>query len=241
MMVVSLAMMVVYPVWIAPLFNEYTELEEGKLRKAIYALADRVKFPLKKLYTMDGSKRSAHSNAFFYGFGNSKMIVLFDTLIEQVNQGELLAILGHEIGHWKLWHTVQGFVISQLYTFCLFYSFSHAQSSAPLFAAFGFASEPTSHMPVFVGLLLFTQTYWSPVDKILTLILNINSRHNEFAADAYSQQLNMGADLCSGLLKISAENLGNMVPDSLYSAYHFSHPPVVERVQAIVAADHKRD
>ena len=182
-------MMAVYPTLIAPLFNTYTELEEGPVREAIYKLANRVSFPLKKLYTMDGSKRSSHSNAFFYGFGQvcvcvnlcvhlslcvyitlthllhhtyshcqSKMIVLFDTLLTQVTQGELLAILGHEIGHWSLWHTVQGFVISQLYTFGLFYSFSCMQGNAPLFSAFGFAHKGEEATPVFVGLVLFMST-----------------------------------------------------------------------------------
>ena len=108
-----------------------------------------------------------------------------------------------------------------------------------LFSAFGFTYNGTS-TPVFVGLMLFMTTYWSPVEKVLAFLLNMNSRYNEFAADKYSQQLGMGKDLSSGLIKISVENLGNMCPDSWYSAYHFSHPPVVERIAAIADAD-KRD
>jgi len=227
-------MMSVYPTLIAPLFNSYEELPDGQLKAAIYNLSEKCDFPLKQLYTVDGSRRSNHSNAYFYGFGKNKRIVLYDTLIKQCTQPELLAILGHEIGHWALYHTVQGFIISQIYTLCLFLSYSYVQSSASLFSAFGFKySDLESPGIVFVGLILFTQTYWGPVDKFLTFLLNVNSRHNEFQADQYSQQLGMGEELSSGLIKISTENLGNMVPDSLYSVYHFSHPPVVERVAAL--------
>ena len=131
----------------------------------------------------------------------SKRIVLYDTLLKQVTLDELLAILGHEIGHWKLWHTIQGFVISQLYTFCLFLAFSYVQSTPALFTSFGFKYQ--SPMLVFIGLMLFTQTFWGPVDKALSLIMTFNSRTNEFAADAFAVQLGKGAALASGLIKIS--------------------------------------
>ncbi|CAE7572696.1 FACE1 [Symbiodinium microadriaticum] len=107
-------MMAVYPTVIAPLFNKYTKLDEGPIYTAIEKLASQVAFPLTQIYVVDGSKRSAHSNAYFYGFFGNKRIVLFDTLIEQVDLSELLSILGHEIGHWRLWHTLQGFLISQV-------------------------------------------------------------------------------------------------------------------------------
>ena len=234
--VMSIVMMTIYPTLIAPLFNKYTPLDKGPLYEAIEKLAKRVEFPLTKLFVVDGSKRSAHSNAYFYGFFKNKRIVLYDTLVEQVEQSELLAILGHEIGHWKLWHTQQGFIITQLYSFALFLAFSFVQSNHAMFTSFGFnfsqniAEHPT---PVFVGLMLFSQTFWSPVDKLLSLFMNFNSRRNEFAADRYAQSLGMEDDLCKGLIKISIENLGNMVPDSLYSLYHFSHPPLVERLSAL--------
>ena len=234
--VLSIVLMTVFPTLIAPLFNKYTPLDKGPLYEAIEKLAKRVEFPLTKLFVVDGSKRSAHSNAYFYGFGKNKRIVLYDTLIEQVEQSELLAILGHEIGHWKLWHTQQGFAITQLYIFVFFFTFTYVQSNHAMFTAFGFnfsqniVEHPT---PVFVGLMLFSQTFWSPVEKILTLVMNFNSRKNEFAADRYAQSLGMEDDLCKGLIKISIENLGNMVPDALYSLYHFSHPPLVERLNAL--------
>ena len=195
--------MTVYPTLIAPLFNKFTKLEEGEIYQAVEALAKRVNFPLTQIFLVDGSKRSAHSNAYFYGFFKNKRIVLFDTLIKQVTQNELLAILGHEIGHWALWHTAQGFVITQLYIFALFLTFSYVQNTPSLFSAFGFTYDLP--MPVFIGLMLFSQTFWSPVDKLLTFLMNINSRTNEFAADRYAAKLGMGADLCEGLVKISAE------------------------------------
>ena len=121
--------MTIYPVLIAPLFNKYEPLEDGDIKQSIEELAKKVEFPLTKIFSVDGSKRSAHSNAYFFGFFKSKRIVLYDTLLKQVNKEELLAILGHEIGHWKLWHTIQGFVISQLYTFCLLLYFSTVQKA----------------------------------------------------------------------------------------------------------------
>jgi STE24 endopeptidase len=160
--------------------------------------------------------------------------------MKQVELDELLAILGHEMGHWKLWHTIQGFVISQLYTFVIFLAFSYVQNTYPLFRSFGFAYDKNHPVPVFVGLMLFAQTYWMPVEKILGLILNFNSRFNEFAADAFSKKLGKADALGRGLIKISIENLGNLVPDSLYSLYHFSHPPLVERLTALGVMDKKK-
>lgn len=160
----SLVMMTIYPTLIAPLFNKYTKLEDGPVKTAIEDLAKQVSFPLTNLFSVDGSKRSGHSNAYFYGFFKNKRIVLYDTLLKQVELPELLAILGHEIGHWKLWHTIQGLAIAQMYTFCLFLAFSYVQNTPGLFVAFGF--NYTSPMPVFVGLMLFVQTFWSPVEKV---------------------------------------------------------------------------
>jgi STE24 endopeptidase len=165
--------------------------------------------------------------------------VLFDTLLKQVELDELLAILGHEMGHWKLWHTIQGFIIGQIYTFAIFLAFSFFQNSYDLFRSFGFSYSADRPVPVFVGLMLFAQTFWMPVEKTLGLIMNYNSRTNEFAADKYSKDLGMADALSRGLVKISSENLGNLVPDRLYSLYHFSHPPLVERLQALGGLKHK--
>lgn len=224
----SLFFMTIFPEYIAPLFNKYEPLPENTPeRKAIDDLARRVDFPLTKVFVMDGSKRSAHSNAFFFGMFKNKRIVLFDTLIKQVTLDELLAILGHEIGHWALGHTMQGFCIMQLYIFLMFFAFSTLSGDGSFVADFGFSSK---NVPCLVELMLFQVVMLAPAEKMSEFAMNMLSRSNEFAADAYAKDLGMGINLASGLVKLQKENLGNMVPDALYSMYHFTHPPVVERM-----------
>lgn len=234
----SLFMMTIVPVFIMPLFNKYEPLEEGELKTKIYALAEHLKYPLTNLFVMDGSKRSAHSNAFMFGFGKNKRIVLYDTLMDQVTNRELLAILGHELGHWKLKHTITNLVVTQTYTGVMFYCFSLVFTNNELFAAFGFSREERT--PTIIALLLFTQTIWAPVDKALSFVLTVFSRFNEFAADKFSLDLGYGADLKSGLCKIHLENLGAMCPDWLYSTYHHSHPPLVERLERMNEEEAKK-
>ena len=224
-----------------PLFNKFTPLEEGVLRTRIEALASSLAFPLTKLFVCDGSKRSSHSNAYFFGFFNSKRIVLFDTLLEQATNDEIVAILGHELGHWKLWHTAQGFIIQQLYTFSLFYVFGRCMHDPELFASFGFATSGNKEqLPVVIGFLLFSSTVWAPVDHFLSFLVTLNTRKNEFQADAFAVDLGHAPGLQSGLTKLAIENLSNMNPDPLYSAYHYSHPPLLERLHAITERDKKR-
>lgn len=239
MFVFSVFMMTIVPVVIMPLFNKYEPLPDGELKDSIYALAGKLKYPLKKLFVMDGSKRSSHSNAFMFGFGSNKRIVLFDTLISQVNNNEILAILGHELGHWKLGHTLSSFAVTQLYFGAAFYFFALTYGSKDLPAAFGF-DDANRPVPTIISLLIFFQTLWAPVDKVLSFILTINSRLNEFAADKFSVNLDMSRPLQAGLCKIHLENLGAMNPDPLYSAYHYSHPPLVERLRAMMALDQKK-
>jgi STE24 endopeptidase len=239
MFVFSVFMMTIVPVVIMPLFNKYEPLEEGELKRSIFALAGDLKYPLTKLFVMDGSKRSAHSNAFMFGFGNQKRIVLFDTLMTQVSGDEVLAILGHELGHWKLGHTLSNFVITQIYFGTAFYFFSLCYASEDLFAAFGF-DDPARPTPTIIALLLFFQTLWAPVDKVLSFLLTAFSRYNEFGADRFSVDLGMSQKLQSGLCKIHLENLGAMCPDPWYSLYHYSHPPLVERLSAMMALDKKK-
>uniref|UniRef100_A0A7S4USK2 Ste24 endopeptidase n=1 Tax=Ditylum brightwellii TaxID=49249 RepID=A0A7S4USK2_9STRA len=238
MSVFSLFMMTIVPVFIMPLFNKYEPLKDGPLKDSIYALAGKLKYPLTKLFVMDGSKRSSHSNAFMFGFGSNKRIVLFDTLLTQVHDEEILAILGHELGHWKLGHTLANLFITQFYSGITFYTFSLCYSSHDLYRAFGFegGSRP---IPTMIALLLFFQTVWAPIDKIISFMMTIFSRVNEFAADKFSVDLGMSRDLQTGLCKIHLENLGAMCPDRLYSIYHYSHPPLVERLRAMMELDKK--
>ncbi|CAM9212474.1 unnamed protein product [Discosporangium mesarthrocarpum] len=235
MLCLTLVMLTVYPVLIMPLFNKYTPLEEGELKTAIEDLAAKVKFPLTKLFVVDGSKRSGHSNAYFYGFFKNKRIVLFDTLIKQATKEEIVAILGHELGHWKMSHTIQGLVISQIYMLISFSAFALASElGEPLRLSFGY-SVPAS----FVTLYLFFAVMWAPVDHVLSVAMNVLSRKNEFEADAYAVGHGFSRELQTGLVKLQLENLGNMNPDPWYSAFHYSHPPLVERLQAITSENGK--
>ncbi|KAJ1817867.1 zinc metalloprotease [Coemansia sp. RSA 2675] len=224
---VQLLIIVIYPTFIQPMFNKFSPLPEGELRTAIEALASRLGFPLKKLYVVDGSKRSSHSNAYVFGFFKSKRIVVFDTLIEQCTTEEIVAIIGHELGHWKKNHVLRMLSAVQVQTFVVFFAFSHFIGEEAMYRSFGMET-----MPVLIGFMFFQYLY-QPLDSLLTFASNVMSRKHEFEADAFSKKLGYGKELASSLIKLQIENKGNMNPDPLYSAYHYSHPPLVERLNAI--------
>lgn len=218
-------MLTIYPVWIAPLFNEFKPLEEGELRTKIYALASRLEFPLTKLFVVDGSTRSAHSNAYFYGFFKNKRIVLYDTLLKQVNTDGIVAILGHEMGHWKMNHTVKNLLIIQAYALLYLYLFSFMVHNVDMYHSFGFENQP-----ILIGLILYGLVS-DPIGHFFGLAMNFLSRHFEYEADHFAT--NLGYDLSDPLIKIHVENLSNFHTDPLYSAYHHSHPTLPERLKAI--------
>ncbi|KAH8091980.1 hypothetical protein JL720_5556 [Aureococcus anophagefferens] len=232
----SLTFITIYPVLIQPLFNKYEPLEPGPLRSAIEALASSIDYPLYKLYMVDGSKRSGHSNAYMYGFFKSKRIVLFDTLLKQMTNEEIVGVLAHELGHWAHGHVLFSFCFSQAYIFVAFSFFARAMGSADIytarFAATAGASD-TAGAPVMVGVLLFFMVLWEPVDHALSFFMTWNSRRMEFQADQYGTNLGYAAPLQRGLVKITFENLGVLDPDPLFSTYHHSHPPLVQRLRAI--------
>lgn len=241
--VVSLILVAIVPTLIMPLFNTFTPLEkDSTLRNRIEALAVRVQFPLTELYVCDGSKRSSHSNAYFYGFFKSKRIVVFDTLLDHASEDEIVAIIGHEIGHWHLMHTMQSFIIQQLHTFTMFYTLGMCIRDPSLYASFGFATtlQGKQVIPIFIGMIFFSQSVFAPVDQLIGFLMTLHTRRNEFQADAYAVKLGLGNDLQTGLTKLSIENLSNLNPDSLYSAYHYSHPPLAERLTAVDEAMKKQ-
>ncbi|KAJ2994140.1 CAAX prenyl protease 1 [Globomyces sp. JEL0801] len=219
--------MAIFPTFIQPLFNKYTALEEGSLKKKIDALAGKLKFPLTKVYVVDGSKRSGHSNAYFYGFFGNKRIVIFDTLLKQCNEEEVIAVLAHELGHWNYNHVFKRLVIAQLHIFVLFYMFSRFVNLLSIYQSFGFESKS-----VLIGFLLFQYIY-APVESVIGFIMNIVSRSDEFQADSFAQNFGLEKNLKTGLIKIQTENLGNMNPDPLYSVWHHSHPPLIQRLAAL--------
>ncbi|XP_052170275.1 CAAX prenyl protease 1 homolog [Diospyros lotus] len=236
MFVLSIVMMTIYPILIAPLFNKFTPLPEGELRMKIENLASSLNFPLKKLFVVDGSTRSSHSNAYMYGFFKNKRIVLYDTLIQQCkNVEEVVAVIAHELGHWKLNHTMYSFIAVQILTFLQFGGYTLVRNSKDLFESFGFDTQP-----VLIGLIIFQHTV-IPLQHLVSFGLNLVSRSFEFQADAFAKKLGYSSTLRAALVKLQEENLSAMNTDPWYSAYHYSHPPLVERLAAIDELDKKKD
>lgn len=234
--VLSIFMMTVYPILIAPLFNKFTPLPDGALRHQIEELASSLKFPLKKLFVVDGSTRSSHSNAYMYGFFKNKRIVLYDTLIQQCNnEEEVVAVIAHELGHWKLSHTLYSFFLIQVLTLLQFGGYTLVRNSKDLFLSFGFDTQP-----VFIGLMIF-QHIVIPFQHVVSFCQNLVSRAFEFQADAFANSLGYSKPLRAGLVKLQEENLSTMNTDPWYSTYHYSHPPLVERLAALDKAEKKTD
>lgn len=227
-LVVQLILMTVYPILIAPLFNKFTPLEDGELKDSINELAAKNNFPLAKVYVIDGSTRSSHSNAYFTGLPWSKRIVLFDTLINHSTVEETVAVLAHEIGHWKKSHLFQMVAFSEvnmLITFTLLTAFIENKS---LYSAFGF----NGITPALVGFILF-ESINLPVDCLTTFLFNLLSRTNEFEADRYAVESGYREQLARSLIKLNSENLGALESDWLYAAYQLSHPGICERLTAL--------
>ncbi|KAL2151868.1 hypothetical protein VTH82DRAFT_5052 [Thermothelomyces myriococcoides] len=221
-------MITIYPIAILPLFNKLSPLEEGKLKTDVEDLAKKLKFPLHELYVIDGSKRSAHSNAYFFGLPWKKHIVIYDTLIEKSENDEVVAVLAHELGHWSLGHTTKLFGISQAHFFYIFSLFSVFVNNNSLYADFGF----TGQHPIIIGYLLFSDIL-GPLDNVIKLLMNILSRRFEFQADAFANKLGYSTQLARSLIKLQIQNLSTMDADWMYASYHFSHPILPERLKAL--------
>lgn len=262
--VVALLMVTIYADYIAPLFDTYVPLPKGELRDQIEELAASLNFPLYKLYVVEGSKRSSHSNAYMYGFHKSKRIVLFDSLIEgyksvessektekapeeatepveittdktekEVAKGcsnpEIIAILAHELGHWKLNHNVKNLLINEVNTFFYFLIFAVLMNRQVFYSAFGFDNEK----PVFIGLIIILQFIFAPYNEVVSFLMTQLTRRFEFQADAFAKNLNKTEHLKTGLVKLYKDNLSFPLCDWLYSTWHYSHPPLLERLRAM--------
>jgi len=216
------------PILILPLFLKMTPLEDGELRDAIMQLSQSAKFKMKDIYVVNGSKRSSHSNAFFTGFGSSKRICLFDTLVEGHTVDEIVAVLGHEIGHYKKHHVLIGMGVSVLHTGISLFLLSIFISNADLASAF-YVSKPS----VYFGFIAFGMLF-SPVEMVMGVFMHILSRANEYSADKFSAELiQRPHDLVSCLKKLSKDNLSNLTPHPLTVFLSYSHPPVLKRVNAL--------
>ena len=224
----QLLMSVLAPVLILPLFNKFTPLPEGGLRERLFDLARRTQFRAQSIQLMDGSKRSGHSNAFFTGFGRFRKIVLFDTLVQQLTEPELEAVLAHEIGHFKQRHIPKMLAFSAAGLLTGFYFIAVLARQEWFYRAFGFEPGTVAPALLLFGLLAETVTFW------LSPLLHWWSRRYEYQADAFAARVMSGAQsLVGALRKLSEKNLSNLTPHPFYSGFYYSHPTLLEREQAL--------
>lgn len=216
-----------YTTWILPLFNKLTPLPDGELKTAIENFAKKVNFPLTNIYVMDGSKRSKKANAFFSGIGKKKKIVLYDTLINNHTTEELVAVLAHEVGHYKKRHVIFGFILSVIQIGFTLWMLSWMIFNENLSLALGATS-----LALPLNLIAFTILF-SPISGITGLFMNMYSRKNEFEADAYAKETYDGTSLATALKKLSVDSLSNLYPHPAYVFIHYSHPPLLKRLAAI--------
>lgn len=224
----QLILVMVYPTFLAPLFNKFVPLPNGELKEKIDALAKKINFKMSGIFTIDGSRRSGHSNAYFAGIGKFRRIVLFDTLIKQLTTDELVAVLAHEMGHNVKRHITKFMILSSVMSLVGFYVLSLLIHWPPFYAAFNI-SEPSSHAALALFAIV-SETF----TFMLHPLMNALSRKNEYEADRFSVETSRDAEAMKGALtKLTRDNLSNLTPHKAYSFYHYSHPTTVERVEAI--------
>ncbi len=225
--VFSLLMVMFYSNIIVPLFNKQTPLEEGTLRNKIQEFSNKVGFKLNNIYVIDGSKRSTKANAYFTGLGRKKRVVLFDTLINDLEEEEIVAVLAHEVGHYKKKHTTWGFISSVINTGIILYLFSVIVKNPEIYGALG-VQTPGIHIALIVFAILL-----SPLNLVVGILLNIWSRHNEYEADNFAKENYDGEKLISALKKISVNALSNLTPHPVYEFVYYSHPSLLRRINKL--------
>lgn len=216
-----------YAQLIVPLFNKQTPLEEGELKTAILEFATRTGFKLNNVFVIDGSKRSTKANAYFSGLGPKKRIVLYDTLINDLETDEIVGVLAHEIGHYKRKHIIKGLAMSLFQSALMIWLLSIAIDVPALSQALG-ASEASFYMGIVAFGLLF-----SPISFFTGIISNVISRKYEYQADAFAKTNYSGNSLINALIKLSVKNLSNLTPHPAYVFFHYSHPPILQRKEAL--------
>jgi STE24 endopeptidase len=216
-----------YTSLLLPLFNKLTPLGDGELKTAIEQFSKKVNFPLDNIFVMDGSKRSAKANAFFSGIGKKKKIVLYDTLITNHSTEELVAVLAHEVGHFKKKHIVWSYLISIIQVFFVLFVLSRMIFNEDLSFALG-GSQQAIHLNLIAFGILF-----SPISGITGLFMSLLSRKNEFEADAYAKETYDGNALSHALKRLSVDSLSNLYPHPAYVFFHYSHPPLLQRLAAL--------
>ncbi len=223
----SIFMAMFYSNLIVPLFNKQKPLEDGELKEAINEFSKKVGFKLDNIFVIDGSKRSSKANAYFTGLGKKKRIVLYDTLINDLEIDEIVAVLAHEIGHYKLKHTLYSIVLSVLQTGIMFYILSLFIGNIDLSKALG-GEKATFELGIIAFGILF-----SPISTIIGLAMNVFSRKNEYQADDFAKKHNLGESLISALKKLSANSLSNLTPHPAFIFVYFSHPSLYQRILSI--------
>jgi len=214
-----------YSSLIVPLFNKQRPLEEGELKSQITSYAEKAGFRLDKIYTIDGSKRSTKANAYFSGLGRKKRIVLFDTLINELSTDEIVAVLMHEIGHYRKKHIISGMILSFVHSGVMLFILSLFVSLPVLSQALG-VSDASFH----IGLITFGILF-APISMIIGLMMNTLSRKNEYQADRFAADFGMGNALIGALKQLSVKNLSNLTPHPLYVFFHYSHPTLLQRIR----------
>ncbi len=235
--VFSLLVTLIAPIWLAPLFNRFQPISDQELKEKMLEMAKRAQFPLAGVMQMDASRRSTHDNTYFTGLGTSRRIVFFDTMLRDYTPGELLAVLGHEIGHWKLGHIPRMLAASSFLSGLVLFLTARVLQGPWLYSAIGIAdiyaerglSGPAVGLALLVASMLF-----SPLGLLLSPLTSWLSRRHEYQADAYSLKIHRAPeDLKNALYKLVGRNLSNLFPHPLYAAFHYSHPPLLARLKAI--------
>ena len=218
----------VAPAWIMPLFNKFIPLQNGKLKDAISDYARTVNFSFKDIFVVDGSRRSTKPNAFFAGFGKSKRIALFDTLVAENSVPEIVAVLAHEVGHYQMKHVLKMMALSFVHLGLVLYLLSFFITSKGLFSAFFM-----DHISIYAGLLFFGLLF-EPISFALSILLHLFSRKHELQADRYAVETTENSEhVISALKKLSVKSLSNLTPHPFYVFLNYSHPPLLNRVRAI--------
>jgi len=220
----NLLIMFVYPTWIAPLFNKFSPLEDGEMKSRIEALLTRCGFRSSGLFVMDGSKRSSHGNAYFTGFGNTKRIVFFDTLLSRLEPPEVEAVLAHELGHFRKKHVVKRMVLMFAGSLAFLWLLGQLIDAPWFYTGLGVPAQSTALALILFFLVMPVFTF--PLSPLMS---NLSRRH-EFEADAYAAQHAAASDLIRALVKLYQDNASTLTPDPLHSLFHDSHPPAAQRI-----------